>query len=129
MSDKNHLKLVDSLTFSELKDLMPKPGAPLMEDDFNDLTQAYATRRRNFPNEKIEMSLGLILFNLGERYATVVCDTLHSNNRFWMSLKKDVVVNGVPVCPMGHRLQVVKKGMRLAWVNEPEDDVTNKTSS
>ena len=92
---------------------IPKAGDSLELADFNEILDALATRKRNFPTEPEDMRLGTVLFNIGDRFTKVVCV-----NGEWNGMKKDASrsVSGIPLCPNGHVMFETDPGPKLGWV-------------
>lgn len=95
----------------------PKPGSALTVEDFDMIMEAVEQRQHNWPEEPFKMSMGLIFFNIGDRFAPVSCvDETHA----WEGLKSDIPkdpTGGVPKCPGGHVL-MQGEGLHIGWVNE-----------
>lgn len=92
---------------------MAEAGKVLTMDDVQEILDAVETRKRNFPDEPIEMTWALVLFNIGDRYASVSCI-----NGEWKGIKKDIPRNTgmhIPVCPNGHPL-TQGIGLQLGWL-------------
>lgn len=96
---------------------VPKAGDPLTVEDFDMIMEAVEQRQHNWPEEPFKMSMGLVFFNIGDRFAPVSCiDETHK----WEGLKKDIPKDpndGVPKCPGGHVL-MQGSGLHLGWVDE-----------
>lgn len=91
----------------------PKAGEQISIEDFNMIWEAFQKRKVNFPEEPEAMTLGLILFNIGDRYTPVQCV-----NGEWVSIKSDIPKGeGIPKCPNDHVLTEGKK-LVLGWLQE-----------
>ena len=98
-----------------VSDTVPKPGDKLSIDDCDMIVEAIERRQENFPEEKLGISVAVVLFNIGNRFAPVYCI-----NGEWKGLKKDIPKReggGVPLCPNGH---VMTEGpsLCLGWRRE-----------
>lgn len=95
---------------------MPKAGDALTVADFDMIMEAISKRRENFPDEPENMSVGLIFFNIGDRFAPVTCVAGE-----WEGLKQDIPPSDppgdIPKCPNGHVL-TQGKGLMLGWVED-----------
>lgn len=90
---------------------MPEAGKPLSIKDAYEILEAMNTRRRNFPEETPDITVPLILLNIGDRYAEV-----HCINGEWSGIKKDIPKGeGVPKCPNGH-VMTQGNGLVLGWL-------------
>lgn len=68
--------------------------------DTKDVAQSILARREIFPDEPFEQTVGVILFNFGDRITFVSCI-----NGEWRGQKKDLQPTGtIPKCPNGHVL-------------------------
>ena len=91
---------------------MAVAGQPLSTDDAKEIIDAVATRQHNFREEPVELSLMLVLMNIGTRYASVSCTAGE-----WVGKVADVAVTGdVPTCPNGHSLYR-GAGLTLGWLS------------
>jgi len=91
---------------------IPQAGNKLTMTDVDQIAEAVKTRRNNFPDEPIEMTVALILFNIGDRYATATCI-----NGEWSGFKQDIPKgddNSIPTCPNGH-VMTQGPGLMLGW--------------
>lgn len=94
-------------------------GKSLSFEDIEMIVEAIERRRKNFPDEPKEMSIGLILANIGDRFTPVACV-----NGEWRGVKKDIPKGeGVPTCPNGHVMTQEPGGLTLGWVSviDPEE--------
>lgn len=94
---------------------VPEVGDAFSRQDLNDVLDAIETRKRNFPTEPESVRLGVILFNLGDKYAPVTCV-----NGEWSGRKTESETSGalgLPKCPNGHVL-FEGSGLKLGWVAE-----------
>lgn len=103
---------------------VPEDGDALNLEDAQMIIEAFIKRRENFPAEPSNMTLALILLNIGDRFATVTCI-----EEEWTSLVQDIPKGtGVPKCPNGHVL-TKGPGMHLAWMSDPsEEEVLEKAA-
>jgi hypothetical protein len=92
----------------------PGAGSPLRVEDVADILEIIETRKHNFPEEPLDITLPVVLFNLGDRFAKVWCITCG-----WSGFKLELPMtyNGVPRCPNGH-VMMQGKGMRLGWIDD-----------
>lgn len=93
---------------------VPKVGDALNIDDLEMIIEAVEQRQRNFPDEPSEMTLALVFFNIGDRFAPVTCI-----NGEWSGLKKDIPKGNpqsIPKCPNNHVL-TMGPGLRLGWID------------
>lgn len=94
-----------------VKNRVPKPGDSLTVDQLEEIFECIAVRRERFPEESGIMSLGVVLFNFGDRYAKATCVAGE-----WTGLKQELPrTTGIPKCPNGHVL-TQEAGLRLGWV-------------
>lgn len=92
---------------------MPEAGKPLSIEDAHEIFEAIRTRHRNFPDEPMGMTAVLVLLNIGDRYASVVC--MHEPCS-WTGIKKDIPKGeGIPTCPNGHVL-MQSAGLVIGWL-------------
>lgn len=92
---------------------VPKPGDEFTTEDFEMVIDAIKQRQINFPDESTTLTLGLVLFNIGDRFARVECI-----EQEWTGFKKDIPKgDGVPKCPNGHVL-MQGRGLSLGWIQE-----------
>jgi hypothetical protein len=90
---------------------VPKPGDILTSDDFNMIMEAVKTRRENFPEEPAGMSMALVFFNIGDRFAKLEC-----REQEWTGYKSDIPeTDGDPKCPNGHEL-MQGPPLKLGWL-------------
>lgn len=95
------------------EDHIPKAGDLFTKEDFDILVKALQKRMENFPEENFVLTLGLVLFNIGDRYAPVTCI-----EQEWKGLKRDIPPGeGIPKCPNGHPL-IQGNPLRLGWMEE-----------
>jgi hypothetical protein len=94
--------------------MSPKAGESLTPDDFDMILEAIGDRQKNFPNEPPVISMGLVFFNIGDRFAPVSCVAGE-----WSGLKQDIPKsddpNDLPKCPGGHVL-TQGRGLKLGWL-------------
>jgi hypothetical protein len=91
----------------------PKAGDKLSMEDVEQIAGAIKTRRENFPDEPFEMTVALVLYNIGDRYSPVECI-----EQEWTGVKQDIPRGeGVPKCPNGHVL-TQGLGLKLGWYQE-----------
>lgn len=90
---------------------IPIAGSDITLDDVKTIVESIVQRHENFPDEDIRVTIGLVLCNIGDRFATIEC-----TNGEWSGLKSDIAPGeGVPQCPNGHSLyQGV--GLKLGWL-------------
>ena len=95
-------------------DYIPKLGHQLEGPGIRMIVEAVQARQQNFPEEKIDETIPIILLNIGSRYVPLRCE-----GKEWKGYKKDIVLgDGPPTCPNGHAI-IKEKGMVLGWVNDP----------
>lgn len=90
----------------------PEAGKTLTMADVEQIGGAIKKRQENFPDEPLEMTVALVLLNIGDRYAPVIC-----LEEEWQGLKQDIPKGdgvGVPKCPNGHVL-TQGAGLSLGW--------------
>lgn len=94
--------------------MTPKAGNPITTEDFEMILEAVGDRQRNFPHEPPVMSMHLVMFNVGDRFAEVECIEGE-----WTALKGEIEKpeKGDPKCPNGHELRVGPK-LVLGWMEE-----------
>lgn len=96
---------------------IPKAGDQLTINDVEMILEALQLRNNNFPNEPGEMTLGIVLLNIGDRFAPVSCVAGE-----WEGIKQDIPKSenpeDLPMCPNGHVL-TQGPGLKLGWI---EDD-------
>lgn len=93
---------------------MPAPGQALSITDVEEITTAIKTRREKFTDEPEEITLALVLMNIGERYRSVGCIEGE-----WIGKKRDIPKpegDRPPACPNGHPLTEAKNGITIGWV-------------
>ena len=92
---------------------IPKAGDPFTKADFDMIMDAVNYRQQKFPEENIVLSLALVMFNIGDRFAPVTCI-----EQEWKGLKRDIPPGeGVPKCPNGHVL-MQGNGLKLGWMED-----------
>ena len=92
---------------------IPQAGNTLTIADVEQIAGAIKTRRKNFPDEPLEMTVALVLLNIGDRYAPVQCI-----EQEWTGLKQDIPKGeGVPKCPNGH-VMTQGPGLSLGWYTD-----------
>lgn len=90
---------------------IPKAGQGFGVRDFDMLIEAVRKRRENFPDEDPTMTMALVMFNIGDRFAPVTCIEGE-----WEALKMDLPKgDGVPKCPNGH-VCTQGFGLQLGWI-------------
>lgn len=95
----------------------PAHGQALSIDDIEMLAEAIQDRQRKFKDEAYIMSFALVLMNVGDRYAPVVC-----SEGEWTGLKKDIPrTKGQPACPSGHSLKLTGPGLTIGWLQTQDD--------
>ena len=94
---------------------IPKAGEALKMEDVTMIAEAVKARQMNFPDEPIELTVLLVLVNIGDRYSPVTCTSGE-----WEGIKTDVPKgndpNDLPVCPNGHALYQ-GAGLKLGWLS------------
>lgn len=93
---------------------MAEAGKALSIEDVEEILEAMEARHQNFPKEPFDMTLMLVLLNIGDRYSKVSCV-----DGEWSGQKKDVNRSsgeGIPQCPNGHSL-VQDSGLKLGWLD------------
>lgn len=88
-------------------------GKPLSTEDVEEIIDALKTRKNNFPDEPEELTLALVLMNIGNRRSKVSC-----NHGEWRGTMRDIprVPPGeVPKCPKGHPL-IQHNRVTIGWV-------------
>jgi hypothetical protein len=94
---------------------IPSVNDPLNGPGIEMVIDAVKKRRVNFPDEPIEMTLALILLNIGARFTPLEC-----SGKEWRGFKKDLFLGGGTLtCPNGHEIEK-GQGITLGWVLEPE---------
>lgn len=97
-------------------DHIPEAGAMLSHKDFDNLMELLHIRKDKFPNEELRVSLGVILFNLGDAFTHVICF-----GGEWHGYKFNLQSGeGIPTCPNGHVLMADRPGLTLGWVENKE---------
>jgi hypothetical protein len=92
-------------------DRVPKAGEAINREDLEMLTEAFATRQKNFPDEPAVITLSLILMHIGERFAPLTCI-----EQEWTGYKWDIPKSeDQPKCPNGHDL-TAGPGLVLGWM-------------
>jgi hypothetical protein len=90
---------------------MAEAGKSLSIEDAQEIIEAFERRHKNFPLETWDMTIMLVLLNIGDRYAEVVCI-----NGEWTGIKKDIPKGiDLPRCPNGHIL-TQGSGLTLGWI-------------
>lgn len=91
----------------------PKAGTALRVEDVDLILESVNARQKIWANEPIDMSLKVVLFNIGDRFAEVACV-----GGEWSGTKTTFPPGqtGVPKCPNGH-VCVQGKGLRLGWLD------------
>lgn len=90
---------------------IPKAGDPFTQEDFDMVLEAVRQRQENFTSEPPVMSMALVMFNIGERFAPVTCIEGE-----WEGLKYNIPKgDGIPKCPNGH-VMTQGKGLQLGWI-------------
>ena len=90
---------------------IPEVGTALDFDELDMIASAIMNRQERAPAEPIEVSIALVLANIGSRYAPVQCA-----EQEWTGLKADIPPgDGIPKCPNGHVLYE-GYGLKLGWV-------------
>lgn len=90
---------------------IPQAGQAVDFEDLEMISSAVLRRQENFPNEPLAMTIGLVLANIGDRFAPVECI-----NGEWKGFKVEIVATGdVPTCPNGH-VMTQGEGLKLGWV-------------
>lgn len=86
----------------------------LSVQDVQKITASIRSRQERF-GEGLDMSVGVVLMNYGERHVRVKCIAGE-----WSGTKGDLAPrDGVPLCPNGHPLLETSRAPRLALVDEP----------
>lgn len=92
---------------------MPEAGKALSIEDAYMIFEAIERRKSNFPDEPPEMTCILVLRNIGDRFANVIC---MNEKHAWTGLKKDIPKGeGLPTCPEGHVL-MQSGGLTIGWL-------------
>jgi hypothetical protein len=87
--------------------------AALTVHEMNEIAQAVMARQERFKDEALNMSIMVVLANIGDRFAPVSCVAGE-----WSGHKKDLQPStGIPKCPNGHVL-MQGVGKVLGWVDE-----------
>lgn len=83
-------------------------------DHLEEITRSIMTRQNLFPDEPIEMSIGVVLANYGSGYTEIQCV-----NGEWSGTKNDLRPGdgGIPKCPNGHVMVETSLGKELALVD------------
>ncbi len=89
---------------------IPKAGDALKVRDL-DMILGALTERQDRCQETWPFSMGVVLFNIGDRFTPVACVAGE-----WSGLKGDIPRSeGIPKCPNGH-VMTEGKGLKLGWV-------------
>lgn len=93
---------------------MAEVGKPIDMDDVQMILDAVEQRKKNFPEEPSDMTMYLVLLNIGERFRQVTC-----TEGEWTGQKKDLkpIEKQVPMCPNGHPLFQAEETVKLGWVS------------
>jgi hypothetical protein len=95
---------------------IPKSGDRLTFSDVEMISEAVKTRQKNFPNESIDLTVALVLTNIGKRFAPVTCI-----DGEWTGFISDVPKlkddSDTPTCPNGHDLGI-GPSLVLGWYTE-----------
>lgn len=96
---------------TDFGDFIPKLGHRLEGPGIEMIVEAVKRRQSNFPDEPFEITMALILMNIGDRFTPIRCE-----GREWRGYKKDILPGeGDPTCPNGHPL-IKERGLRLGWI-------------
>lgn len=88
-------------------------GKPLSIEDVEEILEALKRRAMNFPDEPQDMTLALVLMNIGNRRSKVSC-----NHGEWRGVLRDIPPTPpgqVPTCPKGHPL-IQHNRVSIGWV-------------
>ncbi len=89
---------------------IPKAGDGLKLRDLEMIVEAL-TERQSSCQETLPFSMGIVLFNIGDRFTPVACVAGE-----WSGVKGDIPrAEGIPKCPNGH-VMTEGKGLKLGWV-------------
>jgi len=90
----------------------PEPGTALRLEDAAMIIDALDARSKMFPHEPLDVSMKVVLFNIGDRFAKVTCV-----NGEWTGMKADfpLYMFAIPKCPNGH-VCTQDKDLRLGWI-------------
>lgn len=94
---------------------MAAVGKKLAIEDIGEIIDAMETRSKNFPGEPFDMTLMLVLLNIGDRYTPVTC-----TEGEWVGKKEEVPhckEGDIPKCPNGHALHQGER-VTLGWMVE-----------
>lgn len=94
-----------------MADYIPLLGDHLKTEDIEMIVDAIDTRAANFPDEPKELTLALVLTNIGNRFTPLKCV-----GGEWTGLIKDIPRSqDSPTCPDGHAL-IKGEGIKLGWL-------------
>lgn len=96
---------------------IPKSGDVLSVQDIEMIAEAVLERQENFRDEPVDVSLCVVLSNIGDRFAQVSCI-----NGEWTGVKFKAnlrIVSDIPRCPNGHVLYQTE-GLQLGWIYNNE---------
>lgn len=89
-----------------------EPGDSITADDVTIIMETFRYRQKNFPGESEDISMRVVLLNVGDGMAPVEC----VNGEF-SGLKRDISMTGTfPKCPNNH-VMLEGKGVKLGWVS------------
>lgn len=96
-------------------DYVPRLGETINGPSVPMIVEAVKKRQANFPDEPLEMTLPLILMNIGKRFQPLRCE-----GKEWKGIRRDIPPGtGEPTCPNGHAI-VKERGITLGWVMDRE---------
>lgn len=95
---------------------IPEAGDALKVEDLNLIVDKIVKRQELYPNESIKVSVGVVLFNIGDMFAPI-----HCIKGEWRGIKANLIPDGdIPKCPNGHVL-LQGDGLRLGWAAPPPE--------
>lgn len=111
----------------------PEVGSALTVAQFDDIFDAFwanLDRPKPGSEDDAKLTLGLVLFNFGDRYSTIRCVEGE-----WEGVKLDLIkgrehktLQKVPTCPNGHRLKQ-DAGLALGWVEDVPEPKVDETAN
>lgn len=96
---------------SDSETYIPVAGNALKVEDFELIIEAITRRQQKFRQESLRLSIGVVLANVGDRFAPAQCIKGE-----WSGIKADLEpTTDIPKCPNGHVL-MQGEGLKLGWV-------------
>lgn len=97
------------------RDRPVQAGDLFTQEDLDHVFDLVQARQKNFKEEPALMSFALVLFNLGDRYSSVMCT---DEDHLWVGMREDLIAQDAK-CPEGHDC-VESTRLKLGWVEIPE---------